>query len=263
MSLKGYAKGVVRSVVPGAGIVDAAMNQKAQPAQYGQPIPEDIQGLRKQQIDFLTNILGSGGKGLEGFFGQIGSSPTGLQRQATGGISQFLSQPAPEQRAMDISLPALQNILNGKPGQGVIDALQPTFERNLASANQQGGRFGSSNAILRSRALEDFNLLGAQAAQQGQQSQLQAAQVLSLLANSAGQNPFQRLQGAYGIGQADAQQADLETQRRLQIMMALLGSAQGAAFNIPFVQQTPYQPPFWQQLLGAAAPIAGAAAGAG
>lgn len=259
MSLKGYAKGVARSVSP---IGNLLSDTKGQPAQYGQPIPQDIQGLRKQQIDFLSNVLG-GGKGIDSFFGPMSSPTTGLQRQATGGISQFLNQPAPEQRAMDISLPALQNILNGKPGQGVIDALQPTFDRNLASANQQGGRFGSSNAILRSRALEDFNLLGAQAAQQGQQSQLQAAQVLSLLANSAGQNPFQRLQGAYGIGQADAQQGDLETQRRLQIMMALLGAGQGAAFNIPFVQQTPYQPPFWQQLLGAAAPIAGAAVGGG
>lgn len=244
----------------GSGTYEGATNwlKRGTPAQYGQPIPEDIQGLRKQQIDFLGNLLKPGGfQTITDYVGQLGSGPNALQRQATGGISQFLSQPAPEQRALDVSMPALQAILDGKPGAGVIDALQPTFERNLANANQQGGRFGSANAILRSRALEDFNLLGAQAAQQGQQTQLQAAQALALLSGQAGNAPFQRLTQAHGVGAADAQQADLETQRRLQIMMALLGSAQGAAFNIPFVQTQGAQAPGWQQLLSFFAPIAG------
>lgn len=170
-------------------------------------------------------------KRITGYFGDLGVPTTGLQRQATDAISHFLSQPAPEQRTLDIALPALQDILQGKPGQGVIDALQPSFERNLASANQQGARFGSANAVLRGRAVEDFNLLGAQAAQQGQQTQLAAADALRLLGESAGNNPFQRAAAGYGIGQQEASQQDIATQRFLQILLQQLGTAQTATLG--------------------------------
>lgn len=218
------------------------MSLGAKPATFQQLTPPGMpQGFQAGQFNLLQQLLGGGangtaGGGLEQFFGGLGSPTTGLQRQATGGIEQFLNQPNPEQRALDVSMPALQNILSGRPGQGIMDALQPQFDRNLASANQQGGRFGSGNAILRSRAVDDFNMLGAQAAQQGQQTQLQAAQMLGLLSNQAGQNPFQRLTGAFGVGQAGAEQADMETQRRIQLLMGLLGTAQGAAFNQPWAQ---------------------------
>jgi hypothetical protein len=216
------------------------MSLGAKPAKFEQMLPAGTGGIQQQQVDFLSQLMqpgfGGPGGGLEKFFGGLGSPTSGLQRQATGGIEQFLNQPAPEQRALDTSMPALQSILNGAPGQGIIDALRPQFDRNLASANQQGGRFGSSNAILRSRAVDDFNLLGAQAAQQGQQTQLQAAQMLALLSGQAGQNPFGRLVGAAGVGQQNAQQADLETQRRIQLLAGLLGQAQGATLNAPFVQ---------------------------
>lgn len=212
------------------------MSLGSKEAKYKQFVPDDLKGLRAQQLQLLQGLLSSGGANLEGFFGGLGSQSTPLQRQATGGISQFLNQMAPEQRAMDVSLPALQNILGGAPGQGIMDALQPQFQRNLSAANQQGGRFGSANAILRSRAVEDFNLLGAQAAQQGVNQQLQAAQVLGMLGGQAGQNPFQRLMGAAQVGQQDAQQMDLETQRRIQLLATLLGTAQQTAFNLPIVQ---------------------------
>lgn len=213
------------------------MSLGAKPAQYQQMIPQDTQGVRGNQLSLFEALLKPGGfQGLESYFGGLGSQPTALQRQATGGISQYLNQPAPEQRALETSLPALQGILNGRPGQGIMDALQPHFDRNLASANQQGGRFGSANAILRSRAVEDYNLLGARAAETGINQQMQAAQVLSLLANSAGQNPFARLVQGANVGAGDAQQADLETQRRLQLMSMLMGGAQGVAFNNPWVQ---------------------------
>lgn len=219
-------------------------------------------GLRKQQIDLLQSLFSPGGfNKLGDIFGQMGSPSTGLQRQSLGGISQFLRQPAPEQRALKVAMPALQNILNGAPGQGMMDALQPHFQQNLAQADQQGGRFGSSNAILRSQAVNDYNLLGAQAYQQGQQSQLQAAQMLNMLSNSAGENPFNRLAGAYGIGQQQAGQRDLETQRRIQLLGTLLGGAQGAAFNIPFTQTSPYQAPLWQQLLNIGGQVLGSATG--
>jgi hypothetical protein len=212
------------------------MSLKGSPAKYQTYVPPDLQGLRGQSIGLLQSLLGGGAGGLESFFGPMGSPASPLQRQSSGGIQQFLNQPAPEQRAMDISMPALQGILGGAPGQGIMDALRPQFDRNLASANQQGGRFGSGNAIMRSRALEDFNLLGAQAAQQGQAQQLQAAQVLGMLGGQAGQNPFSRLMGAHQAGTQDAQQLDLETQRRIQLMAHILGMGQQATMNAPVVQ---------------------------
>lgn len=201
----------------------------------------------------LQHLTGPGGFGdLGQYFGNFGSQATPLQQQSTAGISQFLNQQAPEQRALEASMPALQGILNSKPGQGIIDALQPRFQQNLALANQEGGRFGSANAILRGNAVNDFNLLGAQAAQQGQQTQLQAANALQLLSGQAGQNPFARLLGAAGVGQQDAQQQDVETQRRLQLLGFLMGGAQQAAFNVPFVQTKPAQQGLGQSLLGLA-----------
>lgn len=224
------------------------MSLKARPAQYSQLQPQGQAG------DILKQLLG----GNTRFYGNLGVPSSPLQRTARSGIEQFLNMPAPEQRALDVSMPALQNILDGKPGQGVIDALQPTFLRNLDTANQQGGRFSSGNAILRSRALDDFNLLGANAAQQGQQTQLQAAQMLSLLAGQAGQNPFQRLSQAYGIGQQDAQQQDLETQRRIE----LLSQALGGAISAPWQQTRPYQASIWDQLLNLGTQAGGAYLGA-
>ncbi len=117
-------------------------------------------------------------------------------------------------------------------------------------ADQQGGRFGSANAIMRSQALNDYNLLGAQAAQQGQQTQLQAANALQMLSGQAGQNPFARLLGGAQQGGADAAQADTETQRRLQLLGFLMGGGQQAAFGAPFVQNKPAQQGLGQGLMG-------------
>ena len=153
---------------------------------------------------------------LQGFFGQLGLPQSDLQRQSAGGISQFLNQPAPETRAFDIALPGLQEILSGGG---------PQFERDLSLANQQGGRFGSANAILRGEAFRNlFN------------QRDQAAQTLGMLASSAGQNPFARLLGGFGVGQQQAQQGDVETQRRLQLLLQLLGVGQQTAFNVPITQ---------------------------
>jgi hypothetical protein len=183
----------------------------------------------------------------------------------------------------------LRGVLKQQPGQGTIDALQPSFQRNLAEANQAGGRFGTANAVLRSRAMEDFNLLAAQAAQQGQNQQLDAASrlaqlgissgaahaglqndfnqsqqaavdalirsglgsgqlnqsgalgaggLLGQLAGQSGQNDFQRLVQGYGVGGAQAQQNDIETQRNLGILMNMFGGLQQATLGAP-VQTSP------------------------
>ena len=230
------------------------MPLKARPAEFKQMQPQGQAG------DILKQLLG----GNTGFYGNIGSPTSPLQRQSSDAISQFLNMPTPQDKAMEFSLPALQSILGGAPGQGIMDALQPQFQRNLATANQQGGRFSSGNAIMRSRAVEDFNLLGANAAQQGQQTQLQAAQILSMLQGNqqnAQNDQFQRLLAGFGVGQQEGQQQDLETQRRIQ----LLSQALGGSLSQPWQQTKPYQPSFWQQMLdlgkGAAATYAGSKMG--
>lgn len=218
-------------------------------------VPPDLQGTRQNQIGLLNYLLGFGnapgqGQGqtpgghhgilaalalqrggganaylggqanpldrLQSFFGQLGMPQSDLQRQSSTGISQFLNQPAPEQRALDVAMPGLQEILQGGG---------PQFERDLSLANQQGGRFGSSNAILRGEAFRhQYN------------ARDQAAQTLGMLSMSAGQNPFARLLQGFGIGGQEAGQADIETQRRLQLLMQLLGVAQQTAFNVPITQ---------------------------
>lgn len=208
-------------------------------AKYESFTPPDLQGLRGGGIDFLSSILrGQTGPGSQfgSLFGNMGTPTTDLQRQSLGGISQYLNQQAPEQRALESAMPFFGNLLGTNPGQGMLDALKPRFEQNLAQANQQGGRFGSGNAILRSRAVDDYNLLGAQALQQGVNQQLQGTQALALLSGQAGQNPFQRLMGGYGVGQQQAQQMDNETIRRLQLLQGFLGMGLQSGLQSPVVQ---------------------------
>jgi len=218
----------------------------------GQPkalVPQDLQGLRGQNIQLIQQLLGfsqgglgqnpfRGGPGAAGwnkllsqqapqgpvgggdvagrlnaFFGGLGSPQSALQRQGADALGTMLNQPTPEQRALDISLPQLQAMLTG---QG------PQFEQDLSLANQQGGRFGSANAILRGEAFRNlFNMRN------------QVAQTLGLLSQGAGQANRGLAGQAFGVGQQQAQQGDLETQRRIQILMQLLGAGQQAAFNVP------------------------------
>ena len=203
------------------------MSLGSKPAKYQQYTPPDLQGLRGQNIALLESLLaggGNGGRGLEAIFGQLspfspsamgtsqsatmGGGGGGMGTQAPGGfgVSQFLSQPSPEQRALDTALPQLQGILSGQ--------ITPDFDRNIALANQQGGRFGSANAILRGEALR--HILN---------QQNQAAQTLGMLSANAGQGQ-----------QRQAGLADIETQRRLQLIMGLLGAGQQASMGGPIVQ---------------------------
>lgn len=221
----------------------------------GQPkaaVPRDLAGPRQQQIDLLQYLLGFGsppgnaggqssfaqgvfnrlrpsqqgnafigGQGnpldrLQSFFGSLGSPQTDLQRQGGDALGAMLRQPTPEQRAFDISLPQLQSMLTGTG---------PQFEQDLALANQQGGRFGSANAILRGEALRNlYNLRN------------QTAGTLGMLAGGAGQANRGLAGQAFGVGQQQAQQADIETQRRLQLLMQLLGVQQQNVFNVPLQQ---------------------------
>lgn len=116
------------------------------------------------------------------------------------------------------------------PGQGVVDAYQPIFQRNLALAQDTGPRFSSGNAMLRGQALNDYNMFAQQALQQGYQTQLQGALA--------------------GQGQ--------ELQTLMPLLQALFtggGINAQAAYNV--------QPGFGQQLLGLAGSLGGAALGGG
>jgi hypothetical protein len=125
----------------------------------------------------------------------------------------MLRQPTPEQRALDISLPALQAMLTGTG---------PQFDQDLNAANQAGGRFSSANALLRGEAFRNlYNM------------RTQVAQTLGLLGQGAGQANRGLAGQAFNVGQQQAGQADIETQRRLQILMQLLGVGQQTAFNVP------------------------------
>ena len=171
-------------------------------------VPKDIRGVRRQQIGYLQDP-----QSFLQLLGGLGVPQSGLQMQGADSLGAMLRQPTPEQRALDISLPQLQEMLTG---QG------PQFERDLSLANQQGGRFGSSNAILRGEALRNlYNLRN------------QTAGTIGMLSGSAGQANRGLAGQAFNMGQQQSFQGDIETQRRLQILMQLLGVGQQTAFNVP------------------------------
>jgi hypothetical protein len=115
---------------------------------------------------------------------------------------------------------SLEGVLAQNPGQGMLEALRPQFERNMAAANQTGGRFGSANAILRSRAVDDYNLLGASALQRGTDQQINAANQLGMIGNSLIGARQAAGQGMLGVGQGQLSQG-------LGVGQGLLGAGQG------------------------------------
>ena len=196
-------------------------------------VPSDLQGARAQQIQLLNYLLfGNAQAGNAGGSNPLANQKLGRGAPGSGGVDFSTSGADVQNRlesffgslggqapgAPDPTVNAqnfLNNLLTQKPGQGIIDAAQPGFDRNLALANQEGARFGSNNAILRSRAVDDFNVLSANAAQQGINQQLAASQGLGVLAN----DQFGR--------------TDLATQRRLQILFQLLAQLQGPTLGAP------------------------------
>ena len=193
----------------------------------------------------LLGLLGGIGRGQ----GAMGVPTSALQRQGSDWLGSYLNQPAPEQRALDISMPALQAQLTGTPGGDVLDPLSAIFGRNLTDQIQQlgasaPGRFGSAileqQGRLRERSTGDFNLLASQIMEQGRARQLQAAQTLAILSGQAGQAPFNRAATATGLGQAETamglQNQQFNQQQQLAAIMALLGPAMGPTFGGPFVQ---------------------------
>lgn len=213
------------------------------------PNPQSVQGLQGDISSFLQGELQNPGQ-------TFGSFTSPLQRQATGGISQFLSQPSPEMQTLQSAQPALLGMLNqGAQGMGAFDQSQalvgaatPIFDRNLQSSlgalgNQAAGRFstafGAQANDLTSRALQDFNLFSQQALQSGlgldlqsrqigQQGALGAANLLGSLSAQAGQNPFNRALQAGQLGLGQTQAAINPT---LQLLLGGMGFGQPQALD--------------------------------
>jgi hypothetical protein len=154
-------------------------------------VPPDMQGLRKQNIDLLMSLLSPGAfdKGGVGnnFFG-IGD-PNAM---------------SPETSNYNSLRPILEGMMTGTG---------PQFEHDISAANSQGGRFASSNAILRGEALRNlFNqrtqtagMLGTLSSQAGSsqfQHQNQLVQLMAGLLGMGGQAslqfPVQNDKGAFG-----------------------------------------------------------------
>jgi len=82
----------------------------------------------------------------------------------------------------------LQQLLGKNPAQGVDGLLQGQYEKNLALANQAGGRFGTANALQRGDVAAQQNVDLANRMQQGVGQQLQGAGLLGqLVQNQRGQ----------------------------------------------------------------------------
>lgn len=147
-------------------------------------------------INNLMGLQSGAGADVEGRLSQIGQGPiTGTSQmdailQQLGGAGGGFNF-----SGSGLGIPELQRLAGSNPGEAVMAALNPVFQRNLATANQTGGRFGTSNALLRDRALEDFNLQSANALQRGVDQQITAA---SNLGNVGTSQDDLRLRGLLG-----------------------------------------------------------------
>src|SRR2546422_11303306 len=172
----------------------------------------DMRGPGQTKLSMRAYLLGGqrGAQGqggdplarLQSFFGDFSMPQTDLQRQGAGNMTSMLNANAPG---------SAMNVL-----QGMMTGTGPQFERDIAGANQQGQRFGSANEILRGEALRNlFNMRTQTAGAMGALNQ----------------------QGIV-MGQQQAQQGDVQTQRVLQLLGGLLGLRQQATMELP-ITQTP------------------------
>lgn len=169
---------------------------------------------------------------------------TDQQLQAAGTLGQ-LSQ---AQRSSDLQA-RLQALGLG------TNAMAQQAQNRLGAANSLGG-FTQQGAIsglgaqqAGANALNQFGLadtnqqLGAAGALgtlglQGFGNTLRGLEIGGQLAGQAGNADRANTQQGFNMGTQLAGQGDVENQRRIQLILAMLGQAQGAAFNVP-TQTTP------------------------
>lgn len=180
-----------------------------------------------------------------------GRMQTGVSQQLQGAAT--LGQLAQQNRATQLQaqLQALGlggNFLQNQVGNQLNAAGQ------LGNFNQQGLQTQLQGAgTLGSLGLQDIGQQLGAAGQLGAQG-LQGTQLGGQLAGQAGNADRANTSLGYGIGSSQAQQQDLQNQRNTQILMALLGQSQGAAFNQP-TQVTPSGAQQGAQLGGSLAQI--------
>lgn len=178
----------------------------------------------QQATNGLMGLQTGAGADVEGRLGQIGQRPiTGSAQldqilQSLGGLG---GGGGINFGPSGLGISQLQQLASSNPGQGVVQALDPSYQRNLAAANQQGGRFGSGNAILHSRALDDYNLAAQQAMQRGVDQQTAAASALGQL--GLGGDSL-RLQGLLGGQQGQLDALRLATQGSQGLDQSALGA---------------------------------------
>lgn len=178
----------------------------------GSPFTQDA-------INRMMGLQAGAGADVEGRLGQLGTRPAlgsqqmqdvlsqlatggGMSNLGTGPLQQLLGAQGSGAGMGELGALAGQNA-----GERVMAALDPVFQRNLAAANQQGGRFGSANAILRARAAEDFNRQAAEAMLTGAGQQIQAASALGNVGAAQDQLRLQtRLGAAQSLGELGRQQ---------------------------------------------------------
>lgn len=159
-------------------------------------VPKELQPLRNNMLAMLQAFLkpgafDTGGAGANFFYG--GRNP----------LEQMLNSASPERQTYDTARPILEGMLTGTG---------PQFERDIALANAQGGRFSSGNAIMRGEALRNlFNMRG------------QTAQTLGALAGSAGSADWDRQYAALN--------------QRLQLLAGLFGQGTQATLQLPITKK--------------------------
>lgn len=230
-------------------------------------------GLNQQ----VQNAYGSqpgAGQGLGGNIGQnvskaFGTSP--LNQAVAGQFQSNLGNPLGQglglyQQGQNLLGQANQNLgqyLNpNQAAQGALAAYQPQYQTAVGFANDQGPRFSSGNDLLKSQALNNYNLFAQNVLNNTRQQGLQAAVAQGGLGQTAGQlglgagnlqNQATSAAGAFGNEQSGQQN---------QLIQQLLGALfQGGGVNTPAVLNQ--QPGFGQQLLGLAGTIGGMALGGG
>jgi hypothetical protein len=165
--------------------------------------------------------------GAQGAFGKAGSAFGNVGKQNYFGGAEGVFNRLEGFNPFGAAQGSMEGILGANPGQGMLEALRPHFERNMAAANQTGGRFGSANAIMRSRALDDYNLLGAQALQRGTDQQIAAAGQYGAMGNSLIGARSAAGQGLLGVGQGRLSQGLGAAQGQLGVGQGMLGVGQG------------------------------------
>jgi hypothetical protein len=127
------------------------------------PMPQGMAGGQGGGNGF-SNPASPQGNRINSVFGNTGVGATPLQRQSSGGISQFINQPSPETRTMDNLQPGLMSMFGqqlgggsqnplGEQGQGVLSGLMGGA--NPMPQNAQNTLGGHLNADLLGGGLRD------------------------------------------------------------------------------------------------------------